>query len=371
MCSLVLKSSSLSLTGCLMRDYGKVSPQFWIGKTGRDLKAQGPEALIVSMYLLTNPHANMIGMYYLPVVYIAHETGLGLEGAWKGLRRGVEVGFCHYDDASEVVWVPEMATYQIAVSLKANDNRCVGIQKEYDAQPKNAFLSEFYEKYKDAFHLRTKRNSSAENGRGVEGASKPLGSQEQEQEKEQDKPRSNAGVRENNRPGPNAANAVIDDRPPSRGSPAAGKFEMYAGWRPDDDFLMKAAQWGLTMTEPPEETVLAEFVTYWCAEGKAFHHAQWEQKFAQSLKHQRARKPTGDKRDETNRRADGYCGPWRGDSYEATVAAMAEQLRGEGHDENDIIKILAGNAGDLFGSVGGQEREGTDIALERSHFISE
>lgn len=184
-------------------------------------------------------------------------------------------------------------------------------------------------------------------------------------------PRSNVGVRESNRPGPNAANAVINNRPPSRGSPAAGKFEMYEGWRPDDDFLMKAAQWGLIMTEPPAETALAEFVTYWCAEGKAFHHAQWEQKFAQSLKHQRARKPTGDKRDETNRRADGYCGPWRGDSYEATVAAMAEQLRGEGHDENDIIKILAGNAGDLFGSVGGQERQGTNLALERGHFISE
>ncbi len=170
-----------------MRDYGKVSPQFWIGNTGRELKSKGPEALIVSMYLLTNPHANMIGMYYLPIIYIAHETGLGVEGASKGLQRAVEAGFCLYDGVAEVVWVEEMAKYQIATSLKANDNRCVGIQREYDAQPKNCFLSMFFDKYKGAFNLSCKRESSQGNGRGFEGASEALGSQEQEQEKEQER----------------------------------------------------------------------------------------------------------------------------------------------------------------------------------------
>lgn len=170
-----------------MRDYGKVSPQFWIGNTGRELKSKGPEALIVSMYLLTNPHANMIGMYYLPIIYIAHETGLGVEGASKGLQRAVEAGFCLYDGVAEVVWVEEMAKYQIATSLKANDNRCVGIQREYEAQPKNCFLSRFFDKYKDAFNLTVRRESSPEITRGSEGASEALGSQEQEQEKEQER----------------------------------------------------------------------------------------------------------------------------------------------------------------------------------------
>ena len=170
-----------------MRDYGKVSPQFWIGNTGRELKSKGPEALIVSMYLLTNPHANMIGMYYLPIIYIAHETGLGVEGASKGLQRAVDAGFCLYDEVAEVVWVKEMAKYQIAVSLKANDNRCIGIQREYDSQPKNRFLSMFFDKYQGSFNLKEKRDTSPENVRGFEGASKDLGSQEQEQEKEQER----------------------------------------------------------------------------------------------------------------------------------------------------------------------------------------
>ncbi|EPP8816777.1 hypothetical protein QDS29_003323, partial [Acinetobacter baumannii] len=62
-----------------MRDYGKVSPHFWTGITGKKLR-QTPEGLIVAMYLMTSPHANMLGLYYMPLLYIAHETGLGFEG---------------------------------------------------------------------------------------------------------------------------------------------------------------------------------------------------------------------------------------------------------------------------------------------------
>ena len=76
-----------------MRDYGKISPSFWTGKTGKAIKAGGQEAVVVAMYLMSSPHSNMIGMYYLPMMYLAHEAGLGLEGASKGLRRACEAGF--------------------------------------------------------------------------------------------------------------------------------------------------------------------------------------------------------------------------------------------------------------------------------------
>ncbi len=76
-----------------MRDYAKVSPRFWLGETGRELRKAGAEAQVVAFYLMTSPHANMLGLYYLPVLYLAHETGLGLEGASKGLKRAVEAGF--------------------------------------------------------------------------------------------------------------------------------------------------------------------------------------------------------------------------------------------------------------------------------------
>lgn len=169
-----------------MRDYSKVSPQFWIGPTGKKLRLAGAEAQIVAMYLMTSPHANMLGLYYCPEMFIAHETGLGIEGACKGLQSAIDSGFCEYDHASEMVWVMEMATYQIADELKGKDLRVKGVQNEYDSLPENPYLVRFYDKYCDAFKMSKCRGLSERVIGFLEGASKPLVSQEQEQEQEQE-----------------------------------------------------------------------------------------------------------------------------------------------------------------------------------------
>ena len=156
-----------------MREYAKVSGTFWTGKTGRELKAKGPEALIVGMYLMTCPNSNMLGLYWLPKLYLSHETGLGSEGASKGLTSAIEAGFCHYDEASEMVWVVEMAAYQIADTLKQSDNRVVGIQREYDALPENPYLSTFYERYAAKFWMTSCRGKAKGLARGSKAPPKP------------------------------------------------------------------------------------------------------------------------------------------------------------------------------------------------------
>ncbi|MDH0899661.1 hypothetical protein N5C12_09890 [Comamonas aquatica] len=161
-----------------MRDYSKVEPKMWHGKTMKALR-KSPEGLVVALYLMTSPSSNMLGLYAQPILYVAYETGLGEEGARKGLQSCIDAGFCSYDEESEFVFVHEMACYQIAPELKAADLRCKGIQKDYEALPDNPFLGAFYERYADVFHL-TK-------ARGIEAPSKPLRSQEQEQEQEQDR----------------------------------------------------------------------------------------------------------------------------------------------------------------------------------------
>ncbi|KAF1049709.1 hypothetical protein [Xylophilus sp.] len=190
-----------------MRDYSKVGPQFWIGPTGKKLRAAGMEAQIVAMYLLTSPHANMLGLYYCPVMFIAHETGLGIEGANKGLQRAIEADFCQYDEASEVVWVMEMASYQVGEALKASDLRVKGVQNEYASLPENPYLARFYEKYSDAFCMSSCRGNSSPS----EAPLKPLASQEQEQEKEQKQEQKDKGA---------AAPAPSSPGPDGEGSPA-------------------------------------------------------------------------------------------------------------------------------------------------------
>lgn len=145
----------------------------------------------MALYLMTSPHSNMLGLFSQPILYAAHETGLGQEGASKGLQRCIEVGFCDYDTESEMVWVYEMASYQIADSLSSGDKRCKGIQKDYNALPNNPFLPAFFDRYASAFHLTDKREYSAsepvDNKPLGMPLTKPLRSQEQEQEQEQER----------------------------------------------------------------------------------------------------------------------------------------------------------------------------------------
>ncbi|WP_433867046.1 conserved phage C-terminal domain-containing protein [Ralstonia wenshanensis] len=165
-----------------MRSYGKVGPKFWIGATGKQLRAKGAHAQLVALYLMTSPHANMLGLYYVSIGTIAHETGLGFEGASEGLQRAIEAGFCSYDEASEMVWVHEMAAYQIAEKLSSKDNQVKSVQKEYDELLANPFLEPFFEKYGTAFCMSNCRKF----GSPSQAPSNPLRSQEQEQEQEQE-----------------------------------------------------------------------------------------------------------------------------------------------------------------------------------------
>lgn len=76
-----------------------------------------------------------------------------------------------------------------------------------------------------------------------------------------------------------------------------GKFAMYAGWQPDADFQRLAALWGIALTQPVTPEELAAFVAYWQAEGKVFHHVQWQQKLARSVQIGRASNGGQPKRD--------------------------------------------------------------------------
>ncbi len=71
----------------------------------------------------------------------------------------------------------------------------------------------------------------------------------------------------------------------------AGKFRLYADWQPDTDFIRQAALWGIGLKQPVQPTELAAFITYWQAEGKVFHHVQWQQKLARHLQLSRRAMP--------------------------------------------------------------------------------
>lgn len=164
-----------------MREYAKVYPPFWTSGTGKFLRGD-PNSQLLSLYLITGPHGNMIGVFHCPLVYMAHETGMTIEGASKALTRLIEAGFCTFDEADEVVWVHEMAKYQIGRALSPNDKQVIGIRKQFEAIRQTKIRRGFWEKYREDFHLA----APVETGSPIEAPSMPHRSQEQEQEQEQE-----------------------------------------------------------------------------------------------------------------------------------------------------------------------------------------
>jgi hypothetical protein len=135
-----------------MREFGKLEPTFWTRGSGKALRGH-PEAQIVAAYLFSCGSSNLIGIYYLPIPTLAHETGLGIEGASKALRRVCEEGIAAYDEESELVWVPGLAKRSVGSELKPADKRVKGIERELEQAGEHPFVRLFLERYATPFSL--------------------------------------------------------------------------------------------------------------------------------------------------------------------------------------------------------------------------
>ncbi len=155
-----------------MRTFAQVRPRFWTGTTGRQIRRLGPECHVLAMYLITGPLAHALGLYYLPLPIVAHETGLTLEQVRSGIAKLCEIEFCAYDDENEVVFVRNMARFQIGERLERKDNNVTWVWSEMvklRALPFFDLLLEMYgERYQVGDYFKTS------------GASEPLRSIETE-----------------------------------------------------------------------------------------------------------------------------------------------------------------------------------------------
>ena len=234
-----------------MRDDGQVTPAFWIGDTGKklrgDVNAQG-----LAMYLMTSPHSTMTGVFHCPILYMAHETGLGMEGACKALARLLQEGFCEYDEASESVFVVRMASFQIAQSLKAGDKRILGLQREVEKMQPAVLRERFIATYSEAFKL----GETGKNASPYQAPCKPLPSQEQEQEQEQELASPQAAL------------------PPATASPAK------TGTRLPEDWTLPSEWRDWAIESRPDldaEAVADSFRDFWVAKpGKDGRKADWQ-----------------------------------------------------------------------------------------------
>lgn len=154
-------------------------------------------------------------------------------------------------------------------------------------------------------------------------------------------------------PDPGVVNSILDNRaPPAGGQGNFGKFVMAEGWQPEADFFRKAATWGVIISDfTPVE--LAEFVTFWNAEGKAFHQAQWEQKFALSIKHVRTKKSGG---------TDGQKAPTAASGESRAVQTIKAAIAAD--RARNGLQPVGTDGGSVFRPLGDEEWIGTVIDME-------
>src|SRR6266851_4571257 len=146
-----------------MRTFAQVRPGFWHGTTGRQIRRLGPDCQVLALYLISGPGAHALGLYYLALPTAAHETGLTLEQVRSGIAKLCEIEFCAYDDENEVVFVLNMARFQIGERLERKDNNITWIWREMEKMRSLPFfdllLERYGERYQVADYFRSKAPS--------------------------------------------------------------------------------------------------------------------------------------------------------------------------------------------------------------------
>ena len=139
--------------------YGITHARFWDGTTGRALQRKGKDATLLALYLQSCRHANMIGLYELPLEHLEREL-LVLEGRTSILYAFHDLHVLHYatyDLGTEYVWVREMARIRAGLPLmeqiSRGDRKHRALLKLYQSAPPNPFLGPFFERYHQQLRL--------------------------------------------------------------------------------------------------------------------------------------------------------------------------------------------------------------------------
>ncbi len=89
--------------------YRTIETSTWTDPVIRKLPANGK---LLFLYLITNDHTHVGGIYYLPTQLMSIETGISIKAIDTLLDTLAGVGLIAWDRVSDVVWVKQMFDYQ-------------------------------------------------------------------------------------------------------------------------------------------------------------------------------------------------------------------------------------------------------------------
>lgn len=119
--------------------YRSIDAAFW---TDPAVRALSPEEKLLYFYLISNPHTHLSGIYYLPVSFVIHETGLTESQARKAIDTLSKGSLVEYDGDREVVWVVKMLRHQ-----STSPKTMVAVAKQLKRVHKSPLIANLLQEY--------------------------------------------------------------------------------------------------------------------------------------------------------------------------------------------------------------------------------
>ena len=85
-----------------MAQYAKLFKKFWNNKKVRIFT---DDEKLLFLYLISNPHVSIMGVYILPKSYIAEDINWEIERVSKGFTKLFEKGYISYDDTNRIILI--------------------------------------------------------------------------------------------------------------------------------------------------------------------------------------------------------------------------------------------------------------------------
>lgn len=116
--------------------FTKIEDIFW---KDEKIRPASDDAKLIMLYLLTSPHRNILGLYFLPLHYIVGDLNWDIERVSEGLHELFLMGLVIYDKTSAVILIKNFLKY----NPLENENQVKSAIKKLDEVPKCCLLKEF------------------------------------------------------------------------------------------------------------------------------------------------------------------------------------------------------------------------------------
>jgi hypothetical protein len=113
-----------------MRTYGALHTKFW---TNPELRQLDDQTKLFLIYLLTSPHSNSLGCYYLPLGYAAVDMRKDPKTISKLLRNGLKTMVFVYDEDCEWIFLVNYLKFNYPL----NPNQAKSVEKAFYEVPQN------------------------------------------------------------------------------------------------------------------------------------------------------------------------------------------------------------------------------------------